>query len=81
MNINNAIISFLANEFHLDPESINEETSFDVDFGLNADQVTELLQNLQDSLNIILPEDRVADINTVGQILESLEAEDDEDLT
>ncbi len=80
MNIKNAIIQFLANEFHMEADSINEDTSFETDFGLNASQVEELLQKLEESLNIILPEEQTSSIVTVGQLLESIESEDAEDL-
>lgn len=76
MNIRLAIIQFLANEFHLEAENITEDTNFSEDLGLNPDQIAELLKNLQDALNIVLPED--ADITTVGQLFSTLESEDNE---
>jgi acyl carrier protein len=80
MNIKNAIIQFLANEFHMEADNINEDTSFETDFGLNSDQIVELLQKLEDSLNIELPEDQTPDITTVGNLLESIESEEGEEL-
>lgn len=76
MNIRVAILQFLANEFHLEAENITEDTSFAEDLGLNPDQITELMKNLQDSLNIVLPED--INITTVGQLFAALEPEDNE---
>lgn len=76
MNIQIAIIQFLANEFHLEPENITEDTSLSEDLGLNPDQIAELLKNMQDSLNITLPED--GNITTVGQLFEALEPTHDE---
>lgn len=78
MNIQIAIIQFLANEFHLEPESVTEDTSFDQDLGLNPDQIADLLRNLQDALNLSLPEEAVGSITTVGQLFAALEPEDDE---
>jgi acyl carrier protein len=75
MNVKNAIIQFLANEFHLDPENISEDTTFEQDLGVPAHEVEDLLHNLEDALNISIPEDQVGDITTVGQLLESLETE------
>jgi len=79
MNIKLAIIQFLANEFHLEAENITEDTSFNEDLGLNPTQIAELLKNLQDSLNIVLPEEAVGNITTVGQLFAALEPEEDED--
>ena len=79
MNIKTAIIQFLANEFHLDAEHLTEDTNFTSDLGLNSTQVGELLQNLQDSLNIILPVDGEATITTIGQLLAAVENEEGED--
>lgn len=80
MNLKKAIIQFLANEFHLEPENITEDTSFESDLGVLPTQLPELLRNLQDALNITLTEEQIAGIATVGQLLESIESEDGEEV-
>lgn len=75
MNLKTAIIQFLANEFHLEAENITEDTNLTTDLGLTADQIADMLRNLQDSLNIILPEEQSESITTIGQILEAAESE------
>lgn len=77
MNIKIAIIQFLANEFHQEASNINEDTNFETDLGLNSAQVGELLHNLQDALNVALPEDSATNIATVGQLFEALEPEEE----
>ena len=76
MQIKTAIIQFLANEFQLDPDHLNPDTSFTTDLGLTAEQLTDLLQRLQESLGVILPEDKVPAIATIGNLLELFEEDD-----
>ncbi len=79
MNLKPAIIQFLANEFHLEPENITEDTSFETDLGVTSVQLPDLLRNLQDALNITLTEEQISNITTVGQLFAALESEDSED--
>ena len=65
-----AIIEFLANEFKLKTGNINPDTSFTTDLGLSAGELQDLFQRLQDSLNIILPEDKLGQVNTIADLLE-----------
>ncbi len=76
MQITAAIIQFLANEFQLDPDHLNPDTSFTDDLGLTSEQLTDLLQRLQESLGIILPEDKVPTIITIGNLLDLYEEDD-----
>ncbi len=77
MQIKTAIIQFLSDEFHLDPEGLNPDTAFEADLGLSSSQLADLLQRLQDSLNIILPEDKLDSITTVNSLLELMEEENE----
>ena len=70
MRLQQAIIEFLANELHLDTGAITAESSL-AELGINEAAQVDLLQRLQDALGIILPEDKVSNITTVGDILES----------
>lgn len=72
-HLKTAIIEFLANEFKLQPGNVNPDTSFTTDLGLSPVELAELLQRLQDALNIILPEDRVPQINTVADLTDAVE--------
>lgn len=73
--IKTAIIEFLANEFKMPPDSLTPDLSFATDLNLSPNQLQDLLQHLQDSLNLILPEDKVASINTISDLLELTEEE------
>jgi acyl carrier protein len=76
-----AIIQFVANEYQLDPDAINQDTDFLIDLNLNPEQLTQLIQKMQDSLNFILPEEKIASVNTIGDIIKILTPEDDSDPT
>lgn len=70
-----AIIEFLANEFKLDPADISEEMSFSSDLHLDPDREADLFQRLQDALNFTLPEDKLTGIATVGDLLDAISPE------
>lgn len=73
--LHTAILEFLGNEFKISPGDLIPETNFFLDLNLTPDQLSDLLQRLQDALNIILPEDKVPQISTIGDIFSALENE------
>jgi acyl carrier protein len=75
-NLEQAIVLFLANEFHLRAEDVLPDTDFYTDFNLNEDQVSELISRIQDALEFTIPEDKVAEIHTVGDLFISLRPEE-----
>jgi len=75
-NLEQAIIQFLADQFQLSPENIIPDTDFYQDFNLNEEQLTDLIGRMQDALEFTLPEDKIAEIHTVGDLLNSLHPED-----
>lgn len=77
MNLQSAIIQFLANEFHFEADQVTPDTNFQTDLGLTPTQVTDLLQRLQESLDFILPEDKTDSITTVGALLQLTETDND----
>lgn len=77
MRLQSAVTEFLANELHLESGLINSDTNFS-DLGLDSVRLTDLLTHLQEALGIILPEDRLPQIETVGdlyQLVEEVEVE------
>jgi len=71
-----AIIHFLANEFQTNPENLMPDTDFFTDLNLTADQFIDLITRMQDSLNFILPEEKISQIHTLADLLGSLTPED-----
>ena len=76
MNLKTVILEFLANEFKMQATDLTADLSLLADFGLSKIELTALLQRLQDSLGIILPEDAAETVNTVGDLTD-LVAEDE----
>lgn len=68
INLKNAIIHFLANEFKLDPETIGPDLQFS-DLGLTQPEVLDLLNRLQEALDFALPEDKLSGIQTIEDLL------------
>lgn len=76
MRLKQAILEFLANELHLETSAIIAETSF-AELGVDENQLTELLQRLQEALGIILPEDKVSPAMSVADLLDMVDDEND----
>jgi acyl carrier protein len=74
-NLKEAVVHFLADEFHLSPDNILPDTDFMLDFNLSADQLTDLIERLQDALDFVLPEDKVGNIQTVRDLFVCLTPE------
>ncbi len=70
MRLQQAIIEFFANELHLEPTAITAESTF-AEIGITPDQQADLMQRLQEALGIILPEDQMANMQTIGDVLEA----------
>ncbi len=74
-NLKNPIIQFLANEFKLDPANIDTDLNFFTDLNLTPDQLSVLLQRLQDALDFSLPVDRELHLETIQDLLTALNPE------
>jgi len=75
MRIQQAILEFLGNEFQLESQSINTDTTF-AELGVFGASLNDLLQRLQDALSIVLPEEKLANMTTVGDLLEIVQEDD-----
>ena len=78
-NLKSAILNFLADEFKKDLATVTPDLNFTTDLDLTEQNVSDLLQRLQDSLNVILPEDKLAQILTVGDLINALEQDSEPD--
>jgi acyl carrier protein len=67
-NLEKAIIQYLADEFKLKPENISLDSDFLLDFGLSPDQLSDLLDRIQDALDFTLPEDKIEGIHTISDL-------------
>jgi hypothetical protein len=76
-NLSHAVLQFLANEFQSTPENLLPDTDFVIDFGLTPDQLTDLLDRIQDALDFVLPEEKIPEIHTISDLLQSLNPDPD----
>lgn len=60
----------LADELEIDPQSITLETRFKEDLAADSLDLYTLVQELQDSYGVRIPDEQAADIRTVGQTVD-----------
>jgi acyl carrier protein len=70
----NEIIEALCEQLKVDPATINENTSVIDDLGADSLDIVELLMTLEDKYGVIVPDDEVVNLKTVGDIAEYIEA-------
>ena len=66
------IRTLLADQLGCDPSSINLDTSFKDDLGADSLDLFELVMNLEDEYSIELPAEELAEIHTVGEVIDYL---------
>ncbi len=70
------IRAHLADELELDPEKIHESTHFREDLAADSLDLYSLVQELEDTYGIKMPEEDAARIHTVGQAVDFVLAHD-----
>ena len=76
-NLKTALITFLANEFKMDSEAIHPDLSFTGDLNLSETELSHFFQRLQDALSVDLPDEKIPQMATVGDLLQALEEEEE----
>ena len=64
------IRAHLADELDVDPEQIAEQTHFKEDLEADSLDLYTLVQELEDTYGVRIPDERAADILTVGQAVD-----------
>ena len=67
------IAKMLAEQLDVDTATINENTDIIKDLGADSLDVVELLMTLEEKTGKTIPEDKVAELKTVGDIVKVLE--------
>lgn len=62
----------IAEQLNCEAESITSETSFKDDLGADSLDLFELVMALEDEYNIEIPAEELADLNTVGDVIDYL---------
>ena len=68
-----SIISILAQQFEVSPESISTETNLVDDLGADSLDVVELIMSVEDEFGISVPDEDAAGLTTVGKIIDYIE--------
>jgi len=73
------IQAHLADELDLDPDQIDESTRFKEDLAADSLDLYTLVQELEDSYGVRIPDEQAAEILTVGQAVDFVVAHSSED--
>jgi acyl carrier protein len=73
------IQAHLADELDLDPDQIGESTRFKEDLAADSLDLYTLVQELEDSYGVRIPDEQAAEILTVGQAVDFVVAHSSED--
>lgn len=68
------VASLLAEQLNLDVSKISEDSEIIKDLGADSLDVVEMLMTLEDKTGKTIPEDKVAGIKTVGDIVKLLQS-------
>ncbi len=66
--------AMLAEQLGIDVNSITEESDITKDLGADSLDVVELLMSLEDQTGKTIPEDKITEIKTVGDVVKVLES-------
>ena len=64
----------IADQLNCDAETITAETSFKDDLGADSLDLFELVMALEDEYNVEIPSEELADLATVGDVMEYLKS-------
>lgn len=70
------IREILAEQLNLNPEEVNEDSSFKEDLGVDSLDLFELLMNLEEEYGFEVPPEEMEKLQTVGDVIEFLEKND-----
>ncbi len=64
----------LSEQFDVDAEEINSETTLQDDLGADSLDVVDLLMSIEDEFEVEIPDEEVENIKTVGALVEYIES-------
>ena len=67
------VVKILSEQLNIPQEKITLESDIIKDLGADSLDVVELLMTLEDNTGKTIPEDKVADLKTVGDVVDLLE--------
>lgn len=66
--------AILSEQFDVEEDSINTDTSIENDLGADSLDVVDLLMSLEDEFEIEIPDEEIENITTVGDLVKYIEA-------
>lgn len=67
--------AILAEQLGIDESKITPDTNVVVDLGADSLDLVEVLMSLEDEFNVSIPDEAIAEVKTVKQIVEYIEAQ------
>ncbi len=67
------VIEIVANQFDVDKDTLSGDTGFVEDLKADSLDVVELIMALEDEFSIEVPDDKLENIKTVGDVVSCLE--------
>ena len=67
------IKAILADQFDVDADTVTMETSIADDLGADSLDVVDLVMSLEDEYGVEIPDDKVENIKTVGNLVQFIE--------
>lgn len=68
------VAKLLAEQLNIDVSKITEDSEIVKDLGADSLDVVELLMTLEDNTGKTIPEEKVADLKTVGDVVKTLQS-------
>ena len=62
------LISILATQLDLPQEELNADTSLIDDLEVDSLDVVEMLMSVEDEFNVVIPEDEIENLKTIGDV-------------
>lgn len=74
MSIEEQVIGVVAEQLAVDKDKITRETSFVNDLGADSLDTVELIMELEEEFDLMIPESAAEQIQTVGQAIDFIES-------
>lgn len=69
------VVNLVAEQLGIDKKLVKKESNIIEDLGADSLDVIEMLMTLEDEFGITIPDDKIGQIKTVGQIVDLIEAD------
>ena len=75
-SVEERVVDIVAEQLGVDKDKVTKDTSFVNDLGADSLDTVELVMELEEEFDITIPDDAAEKIQTVGQAVEYIEAND-----